>query len=130
MARGRRPPPCPCGNPVFAACCGPLLSGEAPAADAEALMRSRYTAYAHGDRDYLLASWHPRTRPDGVEIDPACKWIGLTVHAHRAIDDDHAEVRFTARYRLGGRAHRLSEHSRFERLDGRWYYLDGRVRED
>lgn len=92
-------------------------------------MRSRYTAYLLGDQRYLLSSWHPRTRPTGLEIDPACKWIGLTVHEHRHIDEDHAEVAFTARYRIGGRAHRLREHSRFERIAGHWYYLDGRIEE-
>lgn len=130
MAKTRRPEPCPCGGPTIAACCAPLIAGETPAGDAEALMRSRYTAYATGNAEYLLATWHPGTRPAHIDFEPGCKWIGLTVHAHRRVDDDHAEVAFVARYRIGGRAHRLTEDSRFERIDGRWYYLDGRVAAD
>ena len=51
--------PCPCGSGrAFGACCGPALSGERPAPTAEALMRSRYTAFTLRDTAYLLASWH------------------------------------------------------------------------
>ncbi len=88
-------------------------------------MRSRYSAYVLDRRDYLLASWHPRTRPATLEPEPALKWIGLAVLAARATGENRAEVEFVARYRVGGKAHRLHEVSRFERLDGRWLYLDG-----
>ena len=66
---------CPCGQrsgrslATLAACCGPRLSGEQPAPDAEALMRSRYTAYVLGHADYLLATWHERTRPATLELE-------------------------------------------------------------
>ncbi len=126
---------CPCGRRdakgrprAFAACCEPFLAGTAVAPDAEALMRSRYTAYARGADAYLHATWHPSTRPAGLETDPALKWLGLDVHEVRRVDDEHAEVRFTARYRSsGGRGSRLQERSRFVREDGRWYYVDGDV---
>lgn len=95
-------------------------------ADAQALMRSRYAAYEAGDRDWLLASWHASTRPANLELDPATKWLGLEVRDHKRIDDDHAEVEFVARCRVGGgRAVRLHERSRFVREVGRWYYVDG-----
>jgi SEC-C motif domain protein len=95
-------------------------------ADAQALMRSRYAAYGALDREWLLASWHPSTRPASLELDPAIKWLGLEVKEHRRIDDDHAEVEFVARCRAGGgRAQRLHERSRFVREQGRWYYVDG-----
>ena len=95
-------------------------------ADAESLMRSRYAAYEAMDRDWLLASWHPSTRPANLELDPSTKWLGLEVRGRQAIDDDHAEVEFIARYRVGGgRAVRLYERSRFMRDEGRWYYVDG-----
>jgi SEC-C motif-containing protein len=98
-------------------------------ADAEALMRSRYAAYAALDREWLLASWHPSTRPAALELDPAIKWLGLDVKEHRVIDDSHAEVEFVARFRAGGgRAQRLHERSRFVREEGRWYYVDGDTR--
>jgi SEC-C motif domain protein len=97
--------------------------------DAQALMRSRYAAYVALDRDWLLASWHPSTRPTSLELDPAIKWLGLDVNDHRRIDDDHAEVEFVARFRVGGgRAQRLHERSRFVRDGGRWYYVDGDIR--
>ena len=122
-------PPCPCGHPGgYACCCEPLHAGAA-AATAEALMRSRYSAYVLGSEDYLLATWHPSTRPDASLLaaqPPAPTWLGLDVRAHRIIDDDHAIVEFVARYRLGGGpARRLHETSRFVRETQRWYYVDG-----
>ena len=94
---------------------------------AEALMRSRYAAYALGRSAYLLATWHPDTRPASLTLEPGLRWIGLQVEASEISEPDRAIVRFTARYRLGGRAARLSETSRFTRIDGRWYYVDGDV---
>lgn len=90
-------------------------------------MRSRYAAFALGLDDYLLATWHRTTRPTAIDHDdsPPPKWIGLQVKAHRQLDAEHAEVEFLARYRVGGRAHRLHELSRFVREDGRWFYVDG-----
>lgn len=123
--------PCPCGRPLaYAACCGRLHAG-APAADAEALMRSRYSAYVRGLADYLLATWHPSTRPPQLDLaDPPqgrTVWLGLDVGRHRQVASDRAEVEFVARYRIGGgRAVRMVEHSRFVRENGRWYYLDAR----
>lgn len=120
---------CPCGSGgVFDACCGPLHAG-APAADAEALMRSRYSAYVREDAAYLLASWHPSTRPVALAFDapPAQKptWLRLDVLRHIVTGDDTAEVEFVARYRVGGGSVvRMREHSRFVREGGRWFYLD------
>ncbi len=90
-------------------------------------MRSRYSAFVRGDADYLLATWHPGTRPAAIEADPpGLKWLGLDVRRHEVQDADHATVEFVARSKLGGRAHRLHETSRFVREDGRWFYVDGR----
>ncbi|MDX9717576.1 MAG: YchJ family metal-binding protein [Thauera sp.] len=125
--------PCLCGSGQrFAQCCGPALCGAHPACTAEALMRSRYTAFALRDTAYLLASWHPSTRPASLDLDetPAPKWIGLQVRAHRPLDEVHAEVEFIARCRVGGRAQRLHETSRFVCEDGRWYYVDGDLHPD
>lgn len=118
---------CPCGSgAAFAACCGRLHRGE-PAPDAEALMRSRYAAYVLGDEAYLLASWHAATRPRSLDLatGPALRWLGLEVRRHVPTGEDAATVEFVARFRAGGRAHRLHETSRFVREDGRWYYVDG-----
>ncbi|GAA5067128.1 YchJ family protein [Lysobacter panacisoli] len=119
---------CPCGSRrAYAACCGPLHAGT-PAPDAQALMRSRYSAYVMGDLDYLRASWHPTTRPADLDLGDtrATRWLGLEVRRHTVIDADHATVEFVARYKVGGAAAvRLHELSRFVREDGRWYYVDG-----
>lgn len=120
---------CPCGGGRYAACCGRWHAGEA-APDAEALMRSRYSAFVLGLSDYLLVTWHPDTRPATLDLDesPAPKWVGLQVLAHQA-DGDSAQVEFIARYKVDGRAHRLHENSRFLRSDGHWYYVDGIIDE-
>lgn len=90
-------------------------------------MRSRYCAYVLGLEDYLLETWHTSTRPArlGLADEPPAKWIGLTLHEARDTNTDRAIVRFTARYRVGGRAHRLDEESRFVREQGRWWYVAG-----
>lgn len=94
-------------------------------------MRSRYSAFAHGHADYLFRTWHPRTRPPDVTVDPGTKWIGLQVidTAAGGPDDDRGEVEFTARFESAGRADSMHERSRFERRAGRWFYLDA-VEED
>ena len=123
---------CPCGSGrVYPQCCARWHAGD-PAPDAEALMRSRYSAYVLKLRDYLLATWHPDTRPaaDELGLDDApgarTAWLGLEVKSHRVTGADAAEVEFVARFRIGGgRAQRMAERSRFERIDGRWYYRDG-----
>lgn len=118
---------CPCASGrAYADCCAPLHGGQA-AVTAEALMRSRYCAYALGLEDYLLATWHPSTRPPVLHLadEAGTKWLGLEVKKHRQQDDSHATVEFVARCRVGGRGHRLCELSRFVLEDGRWYYVDG-----
>jgi SEC-C motif-containing protein len=124
-------PTCPCGSGrAYAACCGRYHAGET-APDAESLMRSRYSAYVLGREDYLLATWHPATSPRALELDatPRPQWQGLTVKSHVPLDESHATVEFVARYKLNGRAFRLHESSRFERVDGSWLYVDGEIRE-
>jgi SEC-C motif-containing protein len=119
---------CPCGNTKpYTACCAPYVERNEPAPTAEALMRSRYTAYTLLREDYVLATWHTSTRPASLELaaDAATKWIGLDVKRHEQQDSEHAIVEFVARYKVNGRAHRLHEVSRFVREDGRWFYLDG-----
>ena len=121
--------PCPCGTGrTYAVCCGRYHTGEA-APDAEALMRSRYSAFVTGNADYLRATWHPDTRPDEFGLDapgaPRTTWLGLSVKQHRVTGPETAEVEFVARYRVGGgSAVRLHERSRFVRIDGRWLYVD------
>lgn len=117
---------CPCGGTDYAACCGRYLDGGELPQTAEQLMRSRYTAYTLGREPYLRDSWHPTTRPqEPIVQDDGVKWLGLDVRRH-VPQGDEATVEFVARYKLGGRAQRLHEVSRFVREGGRWYYVDGR----
>ena len=91
-------------------------------------MRSRYSAFVLDELAYVLATWHTRTRPESLTPNPAgLKWLGLEVRRHTPIDVDHATVEFVARHKLGGRAERLHEISRFVREEGRWFYVDGKT---
>jgi SEC-C motif-containing protein len=132
---------CPCGGPSLATCCGPYVAGAAVPPTAEALMRSRYTAYTCKNEDYLRVTWHASTRPTEPIIDQNEKiqWLGLEIKSALRLRQRKAElpespdsdmVEFVARFRIGGRAHRLHEVSRFVREPGtdgalRWFYLDG-----
>ncbi|AOB32147.1 hypothetical protein AKI39_17615 [Bordetella sp. H567] len=123
---------CPCGTGrPYVDCCGVWHAGprylQAPTA--EALMRSRYSAYVLGLLDYLRDTWHPSTRPAALEPNPPdLKWLGLDVKRHIVQDEQHAQVEFVARSRLRGKGQRMHETSRFVREDGRWLYVDGDIR--
>ena len=126
------PLPCDCGAPrPYTDCCGRYHSGplHLQAPDAEALMRSRYSAFVRDLTGYLRDTWHPSTRPSTLEPNPeGLRWLGLEVRRHSVQDADHATVEFVARSKLGGRAQRLHETSRFVREGGRWFYVDGEMR--
>lgn len=144
--RTARPTECPCGGaapnrasgakpPRYADCCGRFIDGGALPSNALELMRSRYTAYVLGDAAWLRATWARETCPADLDVDPAApgapRWLGLAIRHHATLDDTHAEVEFVARYKVGGRASRLHELSRFTRGDdGRWRYVDGNIRDD
>lgn len=123
---------CPCGSLLaYAVCCGPLLAGERRAETAEALMRSRYTAFAVADEAYLLRTWHPRTRPERVGLEPAVRWTGLdVVRTDRGGPDDaDGVVEFVATWvNRDGTSGRLHEVSSFARRAGRWVYVGGEHR--
>ncbi len=126
MAQTLPTPACPCGSgKPFAACCEPYLRGAAVPPTAEALMRSRYTAYTVKDEPYLLATWHPSTRPAKLNLtgDAEPQWIGLEVKRHTPEDATHARVEFVARYRVNGKAHKLLEVSEFVREKEGWNYV-------
>ncbi|SDD40638.1 YchJ family protein [Streptomyces prasinopilosus] len=116
--------PCPCGLPeAYGACCGRFHAGAAAAPTAERLMRSRYCAFVRLDAGYLLRTWHPRTRPERVDLDPGTRWTGLEILETAGGSAFHSTgtVAFRASYRGGS----LHERSRFERVDGAWVYVDG-----
>jgi SEC-C motif-containing protein len=86
-------------------------------------MRSRYCAFVKGDAGYLLRTWHPRTRPAQLELDPGMRWTGLEILGTGDGSAFHSTgiVEFRASYRGGS----LHERSSFERVDGDWVYVDG-----
>lgn len=92
-------------------------------------MRSRYSAYATGDTDYVWRTWHPRTRPASVSPDPDLEWTGLRIIAVSggATDADAGEVEFVAHHRSGRRTGTLHERSRFAVRASRWFYVDGDI---
>jgi SEC-C motif-containing protein len=104
-------------------CCGRHHTGVVSAPTAEALMRSRYSAFVVGDADYLLRSWHSSTRPRTLTLDPAQRWTGLEIVSSTGggLLHEVGTVEFRAHYE-GGVVH---ENSRFRREDGEWRYLDG-----
>ncbi|GMA35580.1 YchJ family protein [Demequina litorisediminis] len=118
---------CPCGSGIgFAECCRPVLRGEREAATAEALMRSRYTAFVRRDEAYLLRTWAAQTRPAGVETD-GVTWHGLEIvgSTDGQPADASGTVTFVAHFSDGAGIQALREHSRFAREEGRWVYVDG-----
>lgn len=124
------PKSCPCGLPAsYPECCGRLHRGEAPAATAEQLMRSRFSAFAVRDEAYLLRSWHSSTRPARVDFDPAMRWVRLDILGTTDGGPFHSEgtVEFRAHYLDQGEPGELHEKSRFVREQNAWVYLDGVV---
>jgi SEC-C motif-containing protein len=112
---------CPCGTGrAFEKCCQPYIKGSQEAPTAEALMRSRYSAYVINDEQYLLDSWHASTRPKSIVADPLIQWLRLKIVDANS-QSDHVE--FVATYRLNGKAHKLCENSRFIYEAGKWFYL-------
>ena len=121
---------CPCGSGErYGDCCGLYHSRRALPPTAEALMRSRYSAYVLGDAKYLYRSWDEQTRPSlqSLRAMPRVSWLGLSVTCTEAggPEDDSGVVAFVARYMEGGRVVEVAETSRFRRVRGRWVYVDG-----
>ncbi|TLF52789.1 zinc chelation protein SecC [Halomonas urmiana] len=117
-------PACLCGSQrPLADCCGRYHRGEA-APSPEALMRSRYSAFALDLTDYLRETWHSSTRPASLSGDDATRWWRLEILDHDE-QGDRGHVQFRATFQEGRRWGVLEEASRFVREDGRWYYFDG-----
>lgn len=121
---------CPCRKKsesiTYADCCEPFHVGPRLPSTAEALMRSRYAAFALESAAYLSATWHASTRPRVIEFTPGQEWLALRVIATRTTGHK-ATVEFVARSRIGGDTHALHEVSRFVREHGQWFYVDGDV---
>jgi SEC-C motif-containing protein len=118
---------CPCcSGKTLTQCCGRYLSpATLPAPTAEALMRSRYSAYVLRESAYLLATWHPKYRPKTLNLDPNMQWFNLKIkQCEMGLETDtEGLVFFVAKYKNNGKAERLEENSRFNKVDGRWFYM-------
>ena len=122
---------CHCDSGLLYAECCEVFHGGVAAPTAQALMRSRYSAYVLNLKDYLLSTWYSSTRPAHLdEPEAGLKWLGLTVKKAWVVSEDETFVEFVARYKVGGgKVERLHEVSRFvrENIAGewRWFYVDG-----
>jgi SEC-C motif-containing protein len=120
---------CPCGFAApYAEHCGRIhLDGAGLGATAEALMRARYSAYVLQDRSFLLASWHPDTRPTSIDFDDHIEWLDLEIvdtESGGALDSAGV-VEFRARFSRSGEHLELHERSSFARAAGLWLYVSG-----
>ncbi len=126
---------CPCCSGLdYDACCGPLLAGETVPQTAEALMRSRFTAYVKGRVDHLTHSLHPEHRDDHDEEATRrwaarADWLNLQVVSVQGggVGDDSGEVEFIATYREKGVIQHHHEIGSFSKQDGVWYFIDGKL---
>lgn len=121
--------PCPCGSTsLYSDCCQPMLADHSRIETAEQLMRSRYTAFVLRHDQHILASWHPKTRPQSLnhEENPVT-WLGLEIHSSTdgLPDGTGGSVEFTASYVENGQLCRLREKSTFLHEGGLWYYVQG-----
>ncbi len=126
--------PCPCQSSLdYAVCCGRYHQGKLHAPTAEALMRSRYTAYVMGNAQYIFRTWHEKTRPtlQSLRHSEPQKLIGLKILSTQAgsVDDDKGMVEFIASYENPDKKtedpiqqHR--EKSLFVKMKGHWVYID------
>jgi len=123
---------CPCGGADLETCCGPRLSGVKPAETAEALMRSRYTAFARADVNYLkntqLAPTRSQTWEETEKWTKSVAWVGLKIvdTAQGGEGDEVGAVEFIASYLEGAAVHALHERSTFKRVEGKWIYDSGK----
>lgn len=123
---------CICSSGInYEACCGLYHSGEKYPLTAEALMRSRFTAFARENEAYILATWDPETRPPKVDFPKnPIAWTRLEIVEKKKGEhkDSKGIVEFKAYYLLEDEEYVVNEVSRFRKAQGRWHYLDGVVK--
>ncbi len=121
---------CPCcSNLEYSECCGPFIEGE-PAPTAVALVRSRYTAFAMRNLDYVARTHAPEIRDDfnraeAERIASECEWLGLQIHSAKE-SADTAEVEFIIRIRQQQKTITKASASSFRREDGEWLYVSSK----
>lgn len=125
---------CPCGSgKPYADCCGAIIEGRIDAPTAESLMRSRYTAFTLANADYLMKSWHSKTRnikeKEAVRRwAKSVKWVKLEILSKVAGEesDSTGYVSFRALFMEDGMMDQILEDSFFERENGKWVYVSGK----
>ncbi|MCW5588698.1 MAG: YchJ family protein [Legionellales bacterium] len=123
---------CPCGHPeLYQQCCGRFIDQQQMPATAGELMRSRYTAYATGNIDYIENTMRGRAlqgfnRSAAQTWAKSVTWLGLQVLKEAQVTDNpnRATVEFIASYQTQGQLQRLQEISVFARHQGKWFYID------
>ena len=126
---------CPCASGrTYGQCCGPILAGERKAETAVELMRARYSAYAVGNIEFLFESSGPDARAEfdresSRNWSETATWSGLEVveTAKGGKDDDEGFVSFIARYAANGQALEHCERAYFQKIDGEWRFIDGKI---
>lgn len=120
---------CPCGSALkYIKCCGQYIKQNNKPLTAEALMRSRYTAYVLKNEAYLLNSWHGSTRPRTLDLDrDQSEWLKLEVLKTEAGNSNNIEgvVEFIAYFKTQGKRNKIHEVSQFLKENNQWYYVDG-----
>jgi SEC-C motif-containing protein len=127
-------PVCPCGSGSdFDACCSPYIEGHA-APTAEALMRSRYSAYTLDNQAYLIKTLAPESREEEEQeteqvSDTNMKWLGLEIRSTSkgCVEDETGIVEFVAKYKVGDKLGIHHERSNFQREDGCWVCIGGEI---
>ncbi len=120
--------PCPCkSSSEYKVCCEPYHNGKQSAPTAEALMRSRYSAYALQLPRYLFKTWHKQTRPSLKSLSQPddTQWISLKITKTELgmQQDTTGMVAFTATYVQNEQIGQLTESSYFEKVQGKWVYV-------
>ena len=126
---------CHCGSGIaFSECCSPIIKGKKKAATAEALMRSRYSAYVTGDVKHLGRTLDSSGRETFDEESAAqwaksAEWKGLEIRdiERGGVDDDDGIVEFVARYEVDDQILEHHERATFKKSRKRWEFVDGRV---
>jgi len=120
---------CPCGTGLsYGECCGKYHTGT-NAPTAEALMRSRFSAFVTGDEEYLLRTWDPVTRPEALDLaDSPIRFYRLDILDTQGggLMDSSGVVEFEAFYK-GSAVGSQRERSSFRRFDGTWVYSTGEL---
>lgn len=125
---------CPCGSgDTYRVCCQSFIEAKAIPTTAEQLMRSRFSAYALKNADYLFHSYAKESRGDNSLVDiqdwaEQTLWLALVIISTEQSDDEFHYVEFAATYLTGNELWQMQENSRFIKEDGKWCYVDGDVK--